>query len=336
MTFGRVRQGDTSPSRLAQRLTGRARSQPHGQDYSPSLTGGNRGGSVGLVGFGDRHVGGADRHRRRSPLDERDCDGSPEAAARTGDDDAVCGDPHDTGVTTILGYSPTSGPPDPAIAPSRWPARQGQALVAVCHMPHLRAVSPSACQIMAGATCSPTDGSTTLAFAEKTTSTILLDRTAGITCPDVARAAASQAGTVGDGPLVPQPECGRRRGAIAAAGLMRYGYTVEVKTIALGLLRLLHAAEAFDGRRPELFCGFDDFAVPVSYRPRPPRSPPCVRQRLRASLFFGSTLRLRVRSALPSMNGPTRFLGRGRPGRPGFRGLTGVDEDLGHVPDPGI
>ena len=52
--------------------------------------------------------------------------------------------------------------------------------------------------------------------------------------------------------------------AIAAAGLMRYGYTVEAQTIALGLL---HAAEAFDGRLPELFCGFDrtDFAVPVSY-----------------------------------------------------------------------
>jgi glycogen debranching enzyme len=52
--------------------------------------------------------------------------------------------------------------------------------------------------------------------------------------------------------------------AIVAAGLARYGFTDHAKRIAEGLL---DAAERFDGRLPELFCGFDrdDFAAPVSY-----------------------------------------------------------------------
>jgi glycogen debranching enzyme len=52
--------------------------------------------------------------------------------------------------------------------------------------------------------------------------------------------------------------------AIAAAGLMRYGYVAEAQRLALGLLE---AAHLFDGRLPELFCGFDraDFPSPVPY-----------------------------------------------------------------------
>jgi glycogen debranching enzyme len=52
--------------------------------------------------------------------------------------------------------------------------------------------------------------------------------------------------------------------AIAAAGLMRYGFAGAAQSIALGLLQ---AAEPFNGRLPELFCGFDRraFVAPVSY-----------------------------------------------------------------------
>jgi len=52
--------------------------------------------------------------------------------------------------------------------------------------------------------------------------------------------------------------------AIAAAGLMRYGFSAEAHAITLGLLRV---AEAFGGRLPELLCGFDrdDFHLPVRY-----------------------------------------------------------------------
>jgi glycogen debranching enzyme len=52
--------------------------------------------------------------------------------------------------------------------------------------------------------------------------------------------------------------------AIAVAGLARYGFTDHAQTIATGLLE---AADAYDGRLPELFCGFDraDFAAPISY-----------------------------------------------------------------------
>ncbi|MFI6479410.1 glycogen debranching N-terminal domain-containing protein [Nonomuraea sp. NPDC050663] len=52
--------------------------------------------------------------------------------------------------------------------------------------------------------------------------------------------------------------------ALVAAGLMRYGFAAEAQRVALGLLE---AAEAFDGRLPELFCGFDreEFGVPVPY-----------------------------------------------------------------------
>jgi len=52
--------------------------------------------------------------------------------------------------------------------------------------------------------------------------------------------------------------------AIAAAGLMRYGYVAEAQRIALGVI---DAAGAIDGRLPELFCGFDraEFADPIAY-----------------------------------------------------------------------
>jgi glycogen debranching enzyme len=52
--------------------------------------------------------------------------------------------------------------------------------------------------------------------------------------------------------------------AIVATGLMRYGFVDEAMKIASGLL---DAAEHFDGRLPELFCGFDrsEFHGPVPY-----------------------------------------------------------------------
>jgi glycogen debranching enzyme len=52
--------------------------------------------------------------------------------------------------------------------------------------------------------------------------------------------------------------------AIAIAGLMRYGFVDEARRAAQAIL---DAAEAFGGRLPELFCGFDRsrFTVPVSY-----------------------------------------------------------------------
>lgn len=52
--------------------------------------------------------------------------------------------------------------------------------------------------------------------------------------------------------------------AIIAAGLRRYGFVAEAERVTLGLVA---AAEAFGGRLPELFCGFDreQFAGPVPY-----------------------------------------------------------------------
>ena len=52
--------------------------------------------------------------------------------------------------------------------------------------------------------------------------------------------------------------------AICAAGLMRYGFVEEAQQVFSGIL---DAAEAFGGRLPELFCGFDraEFGEPVSY-----------------------------------------------------------------------
>ncbi len=52
--------------------------------------------------------------------------------------------------------------------------------------------------------------------------------------------------------------------ALVAAGLMRYGFVEHAQRIALGLLE---ASAHFDGRLPELFCGFDrsEFAVPIPY-----------------------------------------------------------------------
>lgn len=52
--------------------------------------------------------------------------------------------------------------------------------------------------------------------------------------------------------------------AICAAGLTRYGFLAEAQAVAAGVFR---AAEAFGGRLPELFCGFDrnQFAIPIPY-----------------------------------------------------------------------
>lgn len=52
--------------------------------------------------------------------------------------------------------------------------------------------------------------------------------------------------------------------AIIAAGLMRYGFETEAVRVIEGLF---DAASHFDGRLPELFCGFgrDEFAFPVPY-----------------------------------------------------------------------
>jgi glycogen debranching enzyme len=52
--------------------------------------------------------------------------------------------------------------------------------------------------------------------------------------------------------------------AILAAGLARYGFVDEAREVALGILA---AAERFDGRLPELFCGFDrdEFPDPVPF-----------------------------------------------------------------------
>lgn len=52
--------------------------------------------------------------------------------------------------------------------------------------------------------------------------------------------------------------------ALVATGLMRYGFVDEAKRVAQGIFE---AAEHFDGRLPELFCGFDrgEFPGPVPY-----------------------------------------------------------------------
>ncbi|GAA4598179.1 glycogen debranching N-terminal domain-containing protein [Planotetraspora phitsanulokensis] len=52
--------------------------------------------------------------------------------------------------------------------------------------------------------------------------------------------------------------------ALIAAGLMRYGFVEEAQRVVTGMI---HAARLFDGRLPELFCGFDraEFPVPVPY-----------------------------------------------------------------------
>ncbi|WP_091465237.1 amylo-alpha-1,6-glucosidase [Paenarthrobacter nitroguajacolicus] len=52
--------------------------------------------------------------------------------------------------------------------------------------------------------------------------------------------------------------------ALAATGLMRYGFVKEASRVASGLF---DAAEHFGGQLPELFCGFDraDFSQPVPY-----------------------------------------------------------------------
>ena len=52
--------------------------------------------------------------------------------------------------------------------------------------------------------------------------------------------------------------------ALVATGLMRYGFVEEARQVASGIFE---AAEHFDGRLPELFCGFDrgEFMAPVPY-----------------------------------------------------------------------
>ncbi|TLM87142.1 glycogen debranching N-terminal domain-containing protein [Pseudarthrobacter sp. NamE5] len=52
--------------------------------------------------------------------------------------------------------------------------------------------------------------------------------------------------------------------ALVATGLMRYGFVEEAGRVASGIFE---AAEHFDGRLPELFCGFDrgEFPGPVPY-----------------------------------------------------------------------
>lgn len=52
--------------------------------------------------------------------------------------------------------------------------------------------------------------------------------------------------------------------AIIVQGLMRYGFVAEAQRVATALLE---AAEASEGRLPELFCGFDrdQFNVPIPY-----------------------------------------------------------------------
>lgn len=52
--------------------------------------------------------------------------------------------------------------------------------------------------------------------------------------------------------------------ALAAAGLMRYGFVEEAQRVATGML---DAAGALGGRLPELFCGFDraEFPSPIPY-----------------------------------------------------------------------
>ena len=52
--------------------------------------------------------------------------------------------------------------------------------------------------------------------------------------------------------------------ALTAAGLMRYGFVEQAQRIVMGLL---DAADAFDGRLPELFCGFGraEYHQPVPY-----------------------------------------------------------------------
>ncbi|MDQ0870550.1 glycogen debranching enzyme [Arthrobacter sp. V1I9] len=52
--------------------------------------------------------------------------------------------------------------------------------------------------------------------------------------------------------------------ALVATGMMRYGFVDEARLLATGIIE---AAEHFDGRLPELFCGFDrgEFPGPVPY-----------------------------------------------------------------------
>jgi glycogen debranching enzyme len=52
--------------------------------------------------------------------------------------------------------------------------------------------------------------------------------------------------------------------ALLVAGLMRYGFVEEAQRVARALF---DAAEAFGGRLPELFCGFDrgEYPVPLPY-----------------------------------------------------------------------
>jgi len=83
--------------------------------------------------------------------------------------------------------------------------------------------------------------------------------------------------------------------AICAAGLTRYGFVEEAQAVALGIFR---AAEAFGGRLPELFCGFDrdQFPAPIPY----PAS--CAPQAWASASPFSllQTTLLRLDPAIPS------------------------------------
>jgi glycogen debranching enzyme len=52
--------------------------------------------------------------------------------------------------------------------------------------------------------------------------------------------------------------------ALILAGLLRYGFVAEAQRVAVSMLA---AADAFEGRLPELFCGFDraDYPQPLPY-----------------------------------------------------------------------
>ena len=82
--------------------------------------------------------------------------------------------------------------------------------------------------------------------------------------------------------------------SICAAGLARYGFLEQAKAVTVGLFE---AAEAFGGRLPELFCGFDreTFPIPVPY---PASCSPQAWASASPFLLLRSTL-LHLRPSLP-------------------------------------
>ena len=108
--------------------------------------------------------------------------------------------------------------------------------------------------------------------------------------------------------------------ALVAAGLMRYGFVAEAQRVATGLL---DAADAFGGRLPELFCGFDR-----SSSRRRSRSP------LRARRRRGP--RLRPCTCCGPCCGSTRGCPAARRGwrrpSPWFPGLHAAEPPAGRLP----